>query len=52
MSDSARRASSTYAVERTTDVLLSHYEKLILEARPRKGDWSARLRKLLEGFVE
>jgi len=50
MSDSARRASSAYAVERTTSILLQHYKNLMNGAKPRKGNWSARLRKLLESF--
>ena len=52
MSDSARKASSAYAVERTTDVLLKHYKVLVDDARPRKGNWSAHLRKLLESFTQ
>jgi glycosyltransferase involved in cell wall biosynthesis len=52
MGDSARKASSVYAIERATDILLKHYAKLVDEARPRKGNWSVRLRKLLESFTE
>lgn len=52
MRDSAREASSIYSVERTTNILLKHYEKLVDEALPRKGNWSVRLRKLLESFTE
>jgi len=48
MGDSARKASSAYAVERTTSLLLEHYEKLKREYKPRKGNWSAQLQKLLE----
>jgi len=50
MSKSAREASSAYAIERTTSLMLGHYEKLMREYKPRKGDWSVRLKKLLEEF--
>jgi len=30
--------------------MLGHYEKLMREYKPRKGDWSVRLKKLLEEF--
>jgi 1,2-diacylglycerol 3-alpha-glucosyltransferase len=52
MSDSARGASSAYAIELVSGILLKHYEKLVREAKPRKGNWSVRLRKLLESFAE
>lgn len=52
MGDSAREASSAYAIERATDILLKEYAKLVDEASPRKGNWSVRLRKLLESFKE
>jgi 1,2-diacylglycerol 3-alpha-glucosyltransferase len=48
MGESARKASSAYAVERTTSLMLEHYEKLKREYKPRKGNWSAQLQKLLE----
>ena len=52
LGDSARRASSVYAIERTTKIMLKHYEKLINESQPRKGNWSIRLRKLLERITQ
>ena len=52
MGDSAREVSSMYAIERATDILLEHYQKLVIEAKPRKGNWSVRLRKLMESFAE
>lgn len=52
MRDAARRASSAYAIERATNILLHHYARLVDEALPRKGNWSVRLRKLLESFSE
>ena len=52
MSDSARKASSAYAIEQVSEILLKHYERLVRDAKPRKGNWSIRLRKLLESFAE
>jgi glycosyltransferase involved in cell wall biosynthesis len=48
MSESAREAASAFAIGRTTSLMLDHYEKLKSEYKPRKGNWSVRLRKLLE----
>lgn len=50
MSDSARKASSAYAIEHTTSVMLKHYEKLVTESRPRKSTWRTRLRGFVEQF--
>lgn len=50
--DSARKASSAYAIERTTEIMLKHYERLVRESHPRKGHWSIRLRKLLERITQ
>jgi len=52
MSDSARKASSIYAIERTTSLMLEHYKRLVRDSRPRKGNWSVRLRRLIERFTE
>jgi hypothetical protein len=52
MGDSARKVSSTYAIERTTSMMLKHYEKLVHESQPRKSNWSVRLRKLLERITQ
>ena len=48
LSNSAREASSVYAIERTTAIMIEHYEKLIREATPRKINWAVRMRKILE----
>jgi glycosyltransferase involved in cell wall biosynthesis len=50
MSASARKASQTYAIERTTQQMLNHYEKLVRESHPRKSSWRTRLRGLMERF--
>ncbi|MEW6403308.1 MAG: glycosyltransferase [Chloroflexota bacterium] len=51
MSNAAREASSTYAIERTTKFMLKHYQRLVDESNPRRGSWSVRLRSLLEQFL-
>ena len=48
MGDSARKASTAFAIERTTKSMLQHYERLIAESIPRRGTWGVRLRSLLE----
>ena len=50
--DSARKASSVYAIERTTSLMLEQYEKLKREYMPRKGNWAVRLQKLLKNFEQ
>jgi 1,2-diacylglycerol 3-alpha-glucosyltransferase len=50
MGAAAKKASSAYAIERTTNLMLNYYEKLIREYKPRKGNWAVQLRKLLENF--
>jgi 1,2-diacylglycerol 3-alpha-glucosyltransferase len=48
MSREARRVSEKYAIERTTEIMLTHYERLVSEAAPRRHSLSARLRSLVE----
>lgn len=50
MSRSAREASSTYAIERTTRLMLNQYERLVNEEIPRKSNLNTRLREILENF--
>jgi 1,2-diacylglycerol 3-alpha-glucosyltransferase len=52
MSGSARQASSVYAIERTTNLMLKQYEKLKREYTPRKGNWAVRLQRLLKNFEQ
>jgi len=52
MGDAARKASPAYAIERTTSLMLTHYETLKREYKPRKGNWAVRLQRLLEKFSE
>ncbi len=52
MRDTARKASSVYAIERTTSLMLEQYEKLKREYIPRKGNWAVRLQKLLKSFEQ
>jgi hypothetical protein len=50
MSALARQKSSIYDIGRTTQLMSQQYEMLKHEYKPRKGDWSAHLKKLLEEF--
>ncbi len=52
MGDTARQASTRYAIERTTKTMLEHYERLVYASRPIKERWDVRLRGLLEKFLE
>ncbi|MEN9563284.1 MAG: hypothetical protein RIR73_1528 [Chloroflexota bacterium] len=51
MGRSAREASAVYAIERTTTVILQHYEKVVKDATPRKDNFETRLRHILENFL-
>jgi 1,2-diacylglycerol 3-alpha-glucosyltransferase len=51
MSFFSREASSAYAIERTTLLMLHQYERLVNEASSRKRTWRARLRGLAERFL-
>ncbi|MCQ3935978.1 MAG: hypothetical protein DPW18_02905 [Chloroflexi bacterium] len=51
MGFSAREAASAYAIERTTAIMLEHYERLVNESKPRKSSWRTRLRSLVEPFI-
>jgi 1,2-diacylglycerol 3-alpha-glucosyltransferase len=52
MSTAARKASTKYAIERTTKLILKQYEKLATEPPTGKRNWSNRLRKILENFKQ
>jgi glycosyltransferase involved in cell wall biosynthesis len=52
MGDAARKASSVYGIERTTNLMLNHYEKLIHEYKPRKGNWAVHLQRLLKELMD
>ena len=51
MGDSARKASTEYAIERTSNLMLKHYERLVYDSTPRKRGFDVRLRGLLEKFL-
>jgi len=51
LADGARQASSLYSIERTTQIMLSHYERLAQAAEPRRHGLSFRIRRFLERFV-
>lgn len=50
MGEAARQASTKFAVERTTHMMLAHYQRLVYESQPRQRNWTVRLRSLLERF--
>jgi 1,2-diacylglycerol 3-alpha-glucosyltransferase len=50
MGTSARISSRKYAIERTTKIMLSHYERLLFEAGKQKRGMGYRLRSLLERY--
>ncbi len=52
MGQAARQASTLYAIERTTQLLLGHYEHLIYATRPRRDSWSVRLRGFFENYLQ
>lgn len=52
MSNATRSAASVYDIEQVSKILLGHYERIVKEARPRKGNWALQLQKLLESFAE
>jgi glycosyltransferase involved in cell wall biosynthesis len=50
MGRAARRASNTYAIERTTQMMLEHYQRLASGPRQHKMDWEERLLAIMERF--
>ncbi len=52
MGQAARQASTLYAIERTTQILLGHYERLVYASRPRRESWTVRLRGFFENYLQ
>lgn len=50
MGGTARQESSVYDISRTSRLMLQEYEKLKATYKPRKGDWTIRLKKMLKEF--
>ena len=50
MGQAARKASNKYAIERTTRVMQTHYERLASSPRQHKLDWEERLLGIMERF--
>jgi len=50
MGAAARQASSHYAIERTTQIMLKIYERLCYESRPRQRGLRFRIRTFIEQF--
>jgi glycosyltransferase involved in cell wall biosynthesis len=51
MGEAARKASAQYGIERTTNLMLRHYERLVYDSQPKQHRWDARLRSLVERFL-
>ena len=52
MGDAARVASAQYDIERTTGIMLTHYERLKHNAKPPKQSFDERLMSILEEFLK
>lgn len=52
MGKAARKASECYSIERTTSLMLEHYQRLVTESKSRKQGFRYRLRTFFEGFRE
>ncbi len=50
MGEAARQASTQYSIERTTRIMLSHYERLVYTAAPHQQSLRVRLQGFLERF--
>jgi hypothetical protein len=50
MGRAARKASNLYAIERTTQIMLEHYERLASGPRQQKLDWEDRLLGIMDHF--
>ena len=48
MGSAARQASGKYAIERTTQIMLERYERLLIEFAPHRRGLSFHLRNLME----
>ncbi len=48
LGDAARQASTHYAIERTTSIMLEQYQRLVYASQPRRESWRVRLRGLME----
>jgi glycosyltransferase involved in cell wall biosynthesis len=52
MGAAAREASTQYDIERTTNILLSHYTRLTQSTKPLKKSLDQRLMTVLEEFMK
>lgn len=50
MAHNARQVSQTYAIERTSALMLQHYQRLVNAAQPGKRTWRVRFNRFLETF--
>ena len=47
-----REAAREYAIERTSQMLLERYERLVMEAAGRKRGWQAWMANLIDGIIQ
>jgi glycosyltransferase involved in cell wall biosynthesis len=52
MGEAARQASAQYSIERTSRMLLEHYERLVSASRPHRDGLTVRLRSFFESYKE
>jgi hypothetical protein len=52
MGSAARQASKHYDIERTTQILLGHYARLMQSTKPLKKSLDERLMAVLEEFMK
>jgi glycosyltransferase involved in cell wall biosynthesis len=50
MGAAAGKSCEKYAIERTTKIMLGHYERLVSESAPRKRGLGVRVRNFMERF--
>jgi len=50
MGNAARQASTVYSIERTSRIIIEHYERLVYSSKSRQRGWDVRLRSILERY--
>lgn len=50
MGHAARQASTVYSIERTSRIMIEHYERLVYSAKSRQRGWDVRLRGMIERY--
>ncbi|MGC8855908.1 MAG: glycosyltransferase [Anaerolineae bacterium] len=50
MGHAARQASTVYSIERTSRIMIEHYERLVYSSKSRQRSWDVRLRGMIERY--